>query len=160
MADDPKPSERQARTPLPKKDGEGKSPGFRAPRMRILLVIVALLAANYVFVALFAPGKVESVRVPYSPTFLQQVRDGNVDRVSTTGATVDGMFKKDFKYQDHEPTKAFETEIPVFANSDELSKLLEDQKVTIRDRDTMDQTRFGRVPIAELRGWLEAHLDF
>jgi glycyl-tRNA synthetase len=37
---------------------------------------------------------------------------------------------------------------------------LEDQKVTIRDRDSMDQARFGRVPIADLRGWLEAHLDY
>jgi glycyl-tRNA synthetase len=37
---------------------------------------------------------------------------------------------------------------------------LEDQKVTIRDRDSMDQSRFGRVPIADLRGWLEAQLDF
>jgi glycyl-tRNA synthetase len=37
---------------------------------------------------------------------------------------------------------------------------LEDHKVTIRDRDSMDQTRFGRVPIEELRGWLEAHLDY
>ncbi len=35
---------------------------------------------------------------------------------------------------------------------------LEDHKVTIRDRDSMDQSRFGRVPIAELRGWLDAHL--
>jgi glycyl-tRNA synthetase len=37
---------------------------------------------------------------------------------------------------------------------------LEDNKVTIRDRDSMDQTQFGRVPIPELRGWLEAHLNF
>jgi glycyl-tRNA synthetase len=37
---------------------------------------------------------------------------------------------------------------------------LEDNKVTIRDRDSMDQTRFGRVPVDELRGWLEAHLDY
>jgi glycyl-tRNA synthetase len=37
---------------------------------------------------------------------------------------------------------------------------LEDQKVTIRDRDSMDQTQFGRVPIADLRNWLEAHLDY
>lgn len=35
---------------------------------------------------------------------------------------------------------------------------LDDHKVTIRDRDSMDQSRFGRVPIAELRGWLDAHL--
>jgi glycyl-tRNA synthetase len=37
---------------------------------------------------------------------------------------------------------------------------LEDDKVTIRDRDSMDQTRFGRVPIPDLRGWLEDHLDY
>jgi glycyl-tRNA synthetase len=37
---------------------------------------------------------------------------------------------------------------------------LEDHKVTIRDRDSMDQALFGRVPIEALRGWLEAHLDF
>ena len=140
MADTPKPSERQARTPLPRKDGEGKGPGFRTPRMRILLIIVALLAANYLFVALFAPGEVKSVRVPYSPTFLEQIRAGNVDRVSTTGATVEGRFNNDFKYQDNDPTKAFETEIPVFANDDELSKLLEDEKVTI-EAEPVNQSR-------------------
>ena len=98
MAEKPKASERQARTPLPRKDGDKKRPLFGTPRMRILLVVAALLAANYIFVALFAPGKVEPVRIPYSPTFLDQVRAGNVDRVSTTGATVDGRFKKEFKY--------------------------------------------------------------
>jgi cell division protease FtsH len=141
MADTPKPNERQARTPLPAKGGDDDNRArFKAPRMRILLVIVALLAANYLFVALFAPGKVESVRVPYSPTFLEQIRAGNVDRVSTTGATVDGMFKRDFKYQDHKPTKAFETEIPVFANGDQLSELLEEKDVTI-EAEPVNQSR-------------------
>ena len=37
---------------------------------------------------------------------------------------------------------------------------LEDNKVTIRDRDSMDQSQFGRVTIADLRGWLEQHLDY
>ena len=122
MAELPKESERQARTPLPREDGEKKQPRFRTPRMRILLVVTALLAANYIFVALFAPGKVEPVKIPYSPTFLDQVRAGNVDRVSTTGATVDGRFKKEFKYGKAEPKKVFATEIPVFANSEQLSE--------------------------------------
>jgi cell division protease FtsH len=143
MADTPKPSERNPRTPLPRENGEDNKPGFRTPRMRILLVVAALLAANYLVVALFAPGKVEPVRIPYNPTFLEQVRDGNVERISTQGATVDGQFKKDFKYQDHDPTKAFETEIPVFANSDELSKLLEDKGVVIEAE-----------PVNESRGFL------
>jgi glycyl-tRNA synthetase len=37
---------------------------------------------------------------------------------------------------------------------------LDDEKVTIRERDSMDQSRFGRVPIVELRVWLDAHLDY
>ena len=37
---------------------------------------------------------------------------------------------------------------------------LDDNKVTIRDRDSMDQSQFGRVAIADLRGWLEQHLDY
>src|SRR5829696_3346380 len=140
MAETPKATERQARTPLPRSGDDPSPPRFRTPRMQVLLIIVALLAANYLFVALFAPGKVESVRVPYSPTFLAQIRAGNVDRVSTTGATVDGMFKRDFKYQDHKPTKAFETEIPVFANGDQLSELLEEKDVTI-EAEPVNQSR-------------------
>ena len=111
--------------------------------MRILVVIIALLAANYVFVALFAPGNVEPVRIPYSPMFLEQVRSGNVERISTTGATVDGRFKKDVKYRDAEPTKVFATEIPVFANTDELSALLEEEEVEI-----------AAEPINQSRGFL------
>ena len=44
-------------------------------------------------------------RSPTARSFLDQVRAGNVDRVSTTGATVDGRFKKEFKYGKAEPTK-------------------------------------------------------
>ena len=95
MAESPKATERQARTPLPPQ----KESPFKRPRMQILLLILGLLAANYLFVAIFAPGGPEPVRIPYSPTFLQQVRDGNVERVSTQGETVDGIFKKEFKYR-------------------------------------------------------------
>ena len=140
MAELPKESERQARTPLPREDGEKKKPTFRTPRMRILLVVTALLAANYIFVALFAPGKVEPVKIPYSPTFLDQVRAGNVDRVSTTGSTVDGRFKKEFKYGKAEPNKVFATEIPVFAVPEQLSSLLEREKVVI-EAEPINQSR-------------------
>ena len=140
MADTPKPAERQARTPLPRPDGDERKPQFRTPRMRFLLIVVALLAVNYVLMAVLSPGRVESVAIPYNPTFLEQVRDGNVERISTQGATVDGQFKKDFTYQDKKPTKAFETEIPIFANSDELSKLLEDKGVTI-EAEPVNQSR-------------------
>ena len=61
-------------------------------------------------------------------------------RISAEGATVDGQFKKEFKYQDHKPNKAFKTEIPVFANGDELSKLLEDHNVVI-EAEPINQSR-------------------
>jgi cell division protease FtsH len=107
---------------------------MRNPRMRFLLIVLALLALNYVTVALFAPGREEPVRVPYSPTFLAQVRDANVERISSTGATVEGRFKKAVKYPpngDNEASRAFETEIPLFANEEELSQLLEEENVVI-----------------------------
>src|SRR5215218_10111748 len=131
MAETPKASERQARTPLPRGDDDKKGPSFRTPRMRILVIVASLLAANYIFVALFAPGKVEPIKIPYNPTFLEQVRAGNVERISSTGTTVDGRFKKDVKYGDSKPGKVFATEIPSFANGDELSALLEEKKVII-----------------------------
>jgi cell division protease FtsH len=140
MADAPKPTERTPRTPLPREGGDEKRPQFRTPRMRILLIVAALLAANYLFVALFAPGQVETVRIPYNPTFLQQVRADNVERISAEGSTVDGMFKKEFKYGDASPTEAFKTEIPVFANNDQLSQLLEDHDVTI-EAEPINQSR-------------------
>ena len=140
MPDTPKASERQARTPLPREGGNGNGPRIRTPRMRILLIVTALLAANYILVALFAPGEVEPVTIPYNPVFLEQIREGNVERISTTGETVDGRFKEDFRYQDTEPTKVFETEIPVFANEEELSGLLEEQDVVI-EAEPVNQSR-------------------
>ena len=140
MPQEPKASERQARTPLPREDGDKKPSPLKNPRMRIVLVVAALLAANYIFVALFAPGKVEPVKIPYSPVFLEQVRAGNVERVSSTGATVDGRFKKELKYGDAEPSKDFATEFPIFANEEELNELLEDNEVVI-EAEPINQSR-------------------
>src|ERR687896_2191700 len=140
MAETPKESERQPRMPLPREKDDEKRPYFRTPRMRILLVITGLLAANYIFVALFAPGRVEPVTVPYNPVFLEQIRAGNVERISTTGETVDGRFKRDFRFEDNEPTKVFETEIPTFADEEQLSQLLEQQDVVI-EAEPVNQSR-------------------
>jgi cell division protease FtsH len=137
MADSPKATERQARTPLPP---EKESP-FRRPRMQILLLVLALLATNYIAMEVFAPGESKPVRIPYSPVFLDQVRDGNVERISTQGETVDGLFKKEFTYKDAEPTKNFDTEIPSFSvPNEQLNQLLEDEGVVI-EAEPVNQSR-------------------
>ncbi len=55
-------------------------------------------------------------------------------KISTTGTTVSGEFKKAFKPstdKDAKAAKNFETEIPTFADNETLSALLEEHNVTI-----------------------------
>jgi cell division protease FtsH len=53
---------------------------------------------------------------------------------------VDGKFKKEVKYGDADANKSFETEIPIFANDEQLSQLLEDHDVVI-DAEPINQSR-------------------
>src|SRR3954451_24800928 len=125
MADSP--TERRPRTPLPPRQAPapppkrptGPSPS-RFPKLpfgrTFWIVVLSLLVINYLSATLLASGKQRSVTIPYSPTFLQEVKKGNVTQVSTQGATDDGEFKSDVRYPDEKakPTKNFETEIPSF----------------------------------------------
>jgi cell division protease FtsH len=98
--------------------------------MRWIVFFIALLAIN-VFVSSRAMEPQSRVRVPYSPFFLQQVKAGNVDEITSKGTDIQGTFTKELTYQDSKPTTRFRTEIPAFANTDELSQLLQDNDVTI-----------------------------
>jgi cell division protease FtsH len=69
--------------------------------------------------------------VPYSPFFLEQVREGNVAEITSEGTTVQGAFERPQSYGDSEPRKEFETEIPAFADTDALSGLLESSDVVV-----------------------------
>jgi cell division protease FtsH len=109
-------------------EGSPKAPQKRPPRLgrRVLIFFGVLLVLNWLTVILFAPGKKERVQIPYSPTFLSQVTSGNVKTISSKGETLQGQFR--VKYKD---SKDFGTEVPTFANTDQLSKLLEEHKVEI-----------------------------
>jgi cell division protease FtsH len=96
---------------------------------RFIAILLALFLLNWLIVAIFAPAE-ERIRVPYNPTFLEQVRDRNVKEISSKGDTVQGEFKKEVEYKGDKAT-GFETEIPTFANDDELSQLLTEKDVTI-----------------------------
>jgi cell division protease FtsH len=99
-----------------------------SPR-RFITILIALFILNWLLVAVFAPPE-KRIKVPYSPTFLQEVRKGNVSEISSTGDTVKGEFKNSVKYKG-DTAKGFETEIPTFANDRELSQLLEQKGVVI-----------------------------
>ena len=88
------------------------------PRPRFIVIVLVLLALNYVSVALLGPGREPSIDIPYNPTFRAQVEAGNVERISAQGETVEGEFKKAVKPPDDSKAKAaknFETEVPTFA---------------------------------------------
>jgi cell division protease FtsH len=139
MADEA-PTERRPRTPLPARGGEQGQPPTPPPQRprligrRFWAVVFVLLALNYLSVALFAPGKEQSVRIPYNPAFLQQVTQNNVKAISATGESVSGEFKNQITYppgKDGTKAKNFDTEIPTFANTDQLSQTLQDHHVEI-----------------------------
>jgi cell division protease FtsH len=134
MADEA-PHERRPRTPLPRNEdgGGGRWRSLRGIGGRFWVMVLVLLALNYLIVALFAPGRERSVTIPYNPNFLQQVERDNVTKISATGESVSGEFKAAVRYPDNkaEPAKNFETTIPTFANNEELSSLLQEHDVVI-----------------------------
>src|ERR671923_2282836 len=111
MADEA-PHERRPRTPLPRGDDNKPKSFWRTVGGRFWVLVLVLLALNYLSVAIFAPGRERSVTIPYNPTFLEQVTKQNVTKISTQGESVSGEFKKPVKYPNDkaEPAPNFDTE--------------------------------------------------
>jgi cell division protease FtsH len=122
-AETPPPAQRGSPPAPPQRSRFGLSP-------RWIVFVLALLALN-VFITSRAMGPESRVRVPYSPFFLQQVRTGNVDEITSKGTDIQGTSKEEVTFEDSKPTTRFRTEIPAFANTDELSQLLQANDVTV-----------------------------
>ena len=99
-----------------------------SPRWIVLFFV--LLAVN-LFVSVRAMGPESRVRVPYSPLFLEQVTKGNVEEITSKGTDIQGAFEKEVAVEGSKPTTRFRTEIPAFANTDDLSRLLQENDVTV-----------------------------
>ena len=122
----PAPSGRGRPPPRPP---PGKSAGWR------IAVGIALFLAFEVWVfSSLGSAPATRVRVPYTPTFLAQLRDGNVAQMSPKGESVTGRFRTAVRYPDRsgqEPARAFETEIPTFADTAELARLIDEHDVVV-----------------------------
>jgi cell division protease FtsH len=96
---------------------------------RIVVFAVVLFGLNY-WAASRATQHQSRVRIPYSPGFIQQVQAGNVGEITTRGTAVQGELKQSVNLgKTH--ARRFKTEIPSFANTDALSKLLQERGVVI-----------------------------
>ncbi|MGO9819980.1 MAG: ATP-dependent zinc metalloprotease FtsH [Solirubrobacteraceae bacterium] len=111
-----------------------QQPSPSRSRWWIAAAVAALLALN-LWISSQALKPNAPVRIPYSPTFLTQVKDGNVEQISSTGDSIQGTFKNAIRYPPNEttvqPTTSFSTQVPSFANNSQLSSLLQDEGVTI-----------------------------
>ena len=122
--------------------GNGDRPRFRLNR-RTVGALVGLLVLNYIIVSMMSAASAQPrVEIPYRPTFLAQVHDGNVAAISAKGTTVEGSFKRPVRYPDAEATATtnFETEVPEFANRDELDRLLQANGVKVTAEPTSSET--------------------
>jgi cell division protease FtsH len=123
-------------TPAPDGRGTPQKPRPPAPpRSRwwvAAAVVVCLLALN-LWISSQALSPNAPVRIPYSPTFLSQVQSGNVKEISSKGDSIQGTFKTKVRYPAGatSASTSFATQVPSFANNQQLSATLESKGVTI-----------------------------
>ncbi len=127
-ADDPA---KETPPPAPRDSSptEPVRPWYR-PSPRWIVFFLAVLAFD-LFLTSHVMGPESRARVPYSPFFLEQVRASNVDEITSKGTDIQGSFKKETTFEDSKPTTRFRTEIPAFADTDELSRLLQENDVVV-----------------------------
>src|SRR6266571_3173867 len=115
--------------------------GWRPPRRPlgrvgswVAVAIVAAFVLNY-WLASRSLSEPPPIHIPYSPLFLNEVRQGNVDRITSQGTSVQGIFKTAVRYppagSGSRSSKEFSTLIPYFADTAALSNLLEEKNVVI-----------------------------
>jgi cell division protease FtsH len=96
---------------------------------RIVFYVVAIAAMLIVnFGIAHRATQVQRVRVSYAPVFLAQVTAGNVSEITSKGTTIQGNFRHALK--PHGPIR-FDTEIPTFADGNQLSRLLQRHRVAV-----------------------------
>ena len=81
----------------PAPDGRG-APPQRQPMLpfslrRFVTILAVLFLVNWLLVQVLAPAK-EVIRVPYTPTFIAQVKAGNVKEIAAEGDTVQGRVQE------------------------------------------------------------------
>ena len=152
MSDDPAPRDASQRdrgnapapgpgwrvTPPPRGRANRRQQDTPSPRRNqrwiIAGLIIGALALNlWISSQVLKPNA--RVRIPYIPTFLEQIKAGNVTEISSTSGSIQGTFKAAVKYPPDEngvrATKYFSTQVPSFADSHQLSTLLENNNVTV-----------------------------
>ena len=123
----------------PAPDGRGM-PEERKPapphRQRwFWIVLIALVAINWLAVLMAQPSGQPRVKIPFNPYFLEQVQAGQVKSISSRAGTIQGTFATKLRYPPGDakatPTTLFSTQVPSFWNNASLTALLQKEKVEV-----------------------------
>ena len=102
----------------------------RPVRITAYVVLIAvLLGINYW--AAHKATEVRRIRIPYSPYFIDQIKDGNVASITSMGTAIQGTFRHATSPTGHNTATRFSTEIPSFASTNDLSRLLLQKDVVV-----------------------------
>jgi cell division protease FtsH len=124
----------------PSPDGRGAPPKPKPPmlptkrRKTFWAVLLGLLALNVLF-AVTTGNPEKSTRVPYEPFFVDQVRAGNVQEISSEDETIQGRLKRTAPFRpvgkDAKTVQVdrFDTQVPAFVETRELTELLDSKNV-------------------------------
>jgi cell division protease FtsH len=128
-------------SPEPQRKEDGQAP--KRFGWRNAVVFLALLLVNYLVVSLlFSTTANPRVEIPYRPTFMAQLTDGNVETITAKGLGIEGTFEKAVRYPDAEaqPTTSFSTEVPEFADQAELDRLVKEHDVRVTAEPAVRET--------------------
>ena len=110
---------------------DAPKPFWRLPRRPlgpvgkwVVVAILALFVLNY-WLASRSLSEPPRIAIPYSPLFLDEVRQGNVDRITSKGTYLQGQFRSAVRYPptggSSRSATRFSTLIPTFADTRALS---------------------------------------
>ena len=123
----------------PAPDGRGAPPQPKPPmipRARwFFAVLLGLLALNLV-ISFVTSGPPARQRIPYQPFFVDQVKAGNVEEISSQENSIEGDLVKAATYDppgDAAPISvtSFETEVPAFIDHAQITRLLKSENVVV-----------------------------
>jgi cell division protease FtsH len=142
------PRDKQGWRVAPAPDGRGMPEQHKPTpphRLRSFwMVLLVLLAINWISVLAFAPAGQPRVKVPFSPYFLGQVQAGEVKSISSKGDTIQGTFKTKLRYPSSDAkataTTLFSTQVPTFWSNAELTDLLRTKSVQVNAQSTATST--------------------
>jgi cell division protease FtsH len=116
--------------------GDDSSQKTRRVTARDAVALLVLLGLNWLVVMWLFSGSASRVTIPYRPTFLAQLQQGNVDSITAQESAIDGTLKKAIRYprsdRNATATTRFSTRVPDFADTRALDVLLQQKGVVVK----------------------------